>query len=549
MSRCIHEGRVGQGGENALDVDAACVGPLPSLSEGGSCGVSRSGCGPGHRLRGHIHTTCTACRVYTYMPSFSHVSRFLSFLSYPVRCLSDRPLSRRRSAGETRRGGRTGARWGFREGNAGGVAEPSKAIEGGGGLSHTHTHTHTAMTAERKGLVEFVRYARSCYDACRKTPRRRRVLDVVIGNTGGDMDSVVSALGYSYLSYLGGAGTAGAAAAAAAGQPVVLPVLSFARADLPLRRDVEHSLHALGLRPADLIFADELAADDDAAAGDQYRVRLVDHNVADNALVRAALGQQRAAVVAVVDHHADAGLYAAAAPRVVRPCGSCSSLVFLHFADAFARRYSAAGEDAQVRRRELEFLVTALAIDTDCLQHRVEAPDREVFETLFAPLLDTATLTAVGSTAKAEKLNIDGLSVYDLLRKDYKEYEAGGGARIGISSVACSLARLERLHGAGAVADAVAAWTHRQNLQLCVVMTSFVENGEHDDKGGVFRREIALAPPGFVPERALSCLKRELDLVAGGSVDAEFAKMAVFGQQAVGKSRKAVAPLLVGLLQ
>lgn len=411
------------------------------------------------------------------------------------------------------------------------------------------------MGAERKSLVEFVRYARSCYDTCRQA--RPRVLDVVIGNTGGDMDSVVSALGYSYLSYL--AGGDGAAA-------VVLPVLSFARADLALRRDVERSLHAVGLRPADLIFADELAADDDAgaggaaAAGDQYRVRLVDHNAADNALVQAALAQQRAAVVAVVDHHADAGLYAAAAPRVVRPCGSCSSLVLQHFAAAFASRYHArtglAGHDggdpqARLRRRELQFLVSALAVDTDCLQHRVEAADRDVYTTLVAPVLDAAAFAAVGTAATAAKLDIAGLSVYDLLRKDYKEYETASGARVGISSVACSLARLQQQQqqGADAVAGAVADWSHRRNLQLCVVMTSFVDK---TPAGDVFRREIALAPPGFLPARALSCLKRELGLEAGPTVDADFAKatgLAVFEQHAVGKSRKAVAPLVVGLLQ
>lgn len=412
-----------------------------------------------------------------------------------------------------------------------------------------------------KSLVEFVRSARRSYDACRP----QKVVDLVIGNSGGDMDSVVSALGYSYLSYLRGRGA----------ETVVFPVLSFAREDLKLRRDIEHSLHAVGLREEDLIFADELERHGHAAT--EYRVRLVDHNDVDNAFLRRAVEQQRARVVAVIDHHADVGKYLDSDPRIVRPCGSCSTLVFQHFRQEFAAHYDGDGDGddaaaAAERRRELEFLVTAIAIDTDCLRHRVEPPDTEVYAELFAPVLDagqpssSATTSAttvhpvldrIGATAKAAKLDIEGLSMADLLRKDYKEYDVAGGddrrdggraVRMGISSVACSFERLHQLYGAAAVEDAVARWMERRQMQLCVVMTAFQDAAGASGKK-IFRRELALAPPHGLSDSALRCLKRQLQLEPAAAGVGADARLARYEQRDVAQSRKAVAPLLVSLLQ
>lgn len=403
-----------------------------------------------------------------------------------------------------------------------------------------------------KSLVEFVRSARRSYDACRP----QKVVDLVIGNSGGDMDSVVSALGYSYLSYLRGRGA----------ETVVFPVLSFAREDLKLRRDIEHSLHAVGLREEDLIFADELERHGHAAT--EYRVRLVDHNDVDNAFLRRAVEQQRARVVAVIDHHADVGKYLDSDPRIVRPCGSCSTLVFQHFRQEFATHYDADAAAAAERRRELEFLVTAIAIDTDCLRHRVEPPDTEVYAELFAPVLDagqpssSATTSAttvrpvldrIGATAKAAKLDIEGLSMADLLRKDYKEYDVADGddrraVRMGISSVACSFERLHQLYGAAAVEDAVARWMERRQMQLCVVMTAFQDAAGASGKK-IFRRELALAPPHGLSDSALRCLKRQLQLEPAPAGVGADARLARYEQRDVAQSRKAVAPLLVSLLQ
>lgn len=40
-------------------------------------------------------------------------------------------------------------------------------------------------------------------------------------------------------------------------------------------------------------------------------------------------------VRAIIDHHVDERLYPDASPRIIRPCGSCTSLVVDHFRSAW----------------------------------------------------------------------------------------------------------------------------------------------------------------------------------------------------------------------
>lgn len=391
----------------------------------------------------------------------------------------------------------------------------------------------------KKGLVEYVKYLRRTYDSF-KHAKGGKSIDIVIGNSSGDMDSVVSSIGYSYFNYLRD-GTP---------KSTIFPIISFVGEDLKLRKDIEYSLNKVGILEEDLIYVDEM----EGVIGENFdRIRLVDHNDVDNAYIKDLLNKGRVEIVGIIDHHVDAGKYLGSNPRIIEVCGSCSSLVAKYFHNEVKRRYGEKGEEGitEEKRKEMEFLITALAIDTSAMTNKVENADREAFGGLYSHLIDEEALKSISKTAKEEKLNISGLSMYDLLRKDYKEYEVGD-FRIGISSVGFSHLHLRGLYGEAAVEESILRWRERRGVGVAVVMTSFVEargaSGAGGAGGGVFRRELALRHGGDadadgrrVVPCVLSLLGPELALRGAAGGDAPL----WLEQGAVQLSRKAVAPLLV----
>lgn len=380
-----------------------------------------------------------------------------------------------------------------------------------------------------KNLVEYIRYVRKLFNE----KGSNSLKTIVIGNSSGDMDSVISTIGYSYFSYLKDKGNKD-----------IFPIISFLREDLKLRKDIEFTLKKVGIHEEDLIYVNELK--------DQERVSivLVDHNEIDNEEIKELVESRHSKVVAVVDHHVDLGKYPDAAPRVVRKCGSCSSLVLAHFEREVRAAYAGTGTDTDTGTpAEVEFWVTAVGVDTAKMSSRVEREDVRVFAELFG--VGSERFHAYVDTVCAAKLDIAGLSVRDLLRKDYKECYTGNGSskkkkKIGVSSVGHSFAHLAQVYGRAAVACAVAQWQQQRRTDVCAVMTSYSDSysDSNSDSAG-FHREIALAG---LSGSALTCLKQQLGLAP---IDAGTAPpaLALFKQNRTDLSRKAVLPLLVEVVE
>ncbi|KAG0687741.1 Exopolyphosphatase [Pichia californica] len=203
-----------------------------------------------------------------------------------------------------------------------------------------------------KNLVEYIRYVRKLFNE----KGSNSLKTIVIGNSSGDMDSVISTIGYSYFSYLKDKGNKD-----------IFPIISFLREDLKLRKDIEFTLKKVGIHEEDLIYVNELK--------DQERVSivLVDHNEIDNEEIKELVESRHSKVVAVVDHHVDLGKYPDAAPRVVRKCGSCSSLVLAHFEREVRAAYAGTGTDTDTGTgtpAAVEFWVTAVGVDTAKMSSR-----------------------------------------------------------------------------------------------------------------------------------------------------------------------------------
>ena len=90
---------------------------------------------------------------------------------------------------------------------------------------------------------------------------------LAMGNTSGDMDSIVGALGLAYYLHL------------KTGQ-VWTPVINCLQKDLALKTEIYcHMIHDCKLNPNDLIFWDELMANKRPVD----EIALIDHNLLDEA--------------------------------------------------------------------------------------------------------------------------------------------------------------------------------------------------------------------------------------------------------------------------
>ncbi|KAH9974336.1 hypothetical protein BGW80DRAFT_1303383, partial [Lactifluus volemus] len=250
-------------------------------------------------------------------------------------------------------------------------------------------------------LTDFLLAQKSGYlRAVEEGEAQKNSWTISMGNEAGDLDSLASAIGYAWY------------ATRHLGQPTV-PLLQTPRGDS--------------------VTGDELPAH----APPTTRYALLDHNV----LAGRFAADDKARVVAIVDHHVDEQHHLDASPRIVEkdwPEGMSRGIARL--------------------------LLCAVLIDTHGLKPggKAVAVDREVAPFLLekAELLsasagevtdvhDVKELMELTQTLVTKKDSVDGLSPRDLLRRDYKEYRIvatskaeEGGLLVGLASVPRSVEML-----------------------------------------------------------------------------------------------------------
>ncbi|KAJ8606545.1 hypothetical protein CTAYLR_010407 [Chrysophaeum taylorii] len=325
---------------------------------------------------------------------------------------------------------------------------------------------------------------------------------IAVGNSGGDLDSIVSAIATAHL--VGGVALA-----------------AFGSADLALRRDAALLFAHCGIATradgsiAELAYVDELGPCRGAK-----KLALVDHNVADERV----LGPLAACpVIAVLDHHADEGRYADAPTRVVDPgCGSACSIVAERILDV-----GDAPDDL------IALLLAAIALDTrgfDPKQRKYSERDIRVATAILDRLtggarfielrerplpssLDLGGAKTVVDLSKAlleARKDVADLDAAQLLRMDYKQAK-GGHLEIGCAGVLVDLYELlSRADGRLPEVLREMAAARRVDIMFAMTLASHrdAKTGEPKDRK---RKAIVYLPVGNGLLRESRVLEQNLE--------------------------------------
>ncbi|KAK4621592.1 Putative exopolyphosphatase [Fulvia fulva] len=377
----------------------------------------------------------------------------------------------------------------------------------------------------------------------------------VIGNESADLDSITCALIYGYLlSERPEVKRSGS---------LVIPVTNIPAADLQLRPELTALLKHADIKPSELITLDDIGTD--SLSADKTSWTLVDHNS-----LQGKLGElYRSRVIGVVDHHDDEHTVSEdAQPRIITKTGSCQSLVINHLRDTWQKISDSAMTVGAAHPQNNETLVDdhaytstwdaqaakialgAILIDTVDLkaEHKVTEHDKKAFRFLEAKInisrkygkdYDRDRFFTEIDDAKS---NLDGLSLEDILRKDYKQWTEGD-LTLGISSCVQPISYLTEK--GKEFQGSLKAFAKSKSLDLFVIMPAFKE-------GGNFQREILLMTlsekGNAAAERFAKSGQEELELEDKESSalgkDDEIKSRYFWNQKNLDASRKRVGPLL-----
>lgn len=386
------------------------------------------------------------------------------------------------------------------------------------------------MSQLKKTIPEFLAYLKSL-------PISRTassdILTICVGNESADLDSIASAITYSYCQYIYNQSC----------NPeekfsLTIPIIDIPREDLSLRRDVMYVLEKLSIKEEELFFIEDLVSlKKQAPHGTKLNSYLVDNNDAPKNLKNYIDN-----VVGIIDHHFDLQKHLDAEPRVVKVSGSCSSLVFNYW-------YEKLQGDHEVVMNIAPFLMGAILIDTSNRQRKVESSDKlaikrcqEVIngaddEVSAQGLQDTS---AFYKEMKSRKNDIRGFSVSDILKKDYKQFNFQGkgpeGLEIGLSSIVKRMSWLFGEHdGETEFIKQCKKFQKERGLDVLVLLTSW-------RKAGVSHRELVIMGDPKVVRGLIEKVSDKLALQQfGGDFDQG---VAMFRQLNVEATRKQVVPYL-----
>jgi len=333
-----------------------------------------------------------------------------------------------------------------------------------------------------------------------------------------------------------------------------IPLSNLPRADLSLRPELLPVLSDAKLKLEDLITLSDLPPPSKRSAQlppDKTSWILVDHNALQGDLGR-TYGRR---IIGCIDHHDEEGkVRRDCEPRIIRKSGSCSSLIIEHYREAWnSLARSSTSKETIIWDAELAKLALApVLIDTTNLtdESKTTPTDTEAVRYLAAKIT-----AAQGSEYHPEdyckeiseaKEDIGGLSVYDILRKDYKQWSEKGSMNLGVSSVVKDIQFLiEKSGSVEKFFDVHKGFAAERELALFSIMTTSTPEG-------VFKRELLLWATN---EKAVGAAKKfeenakeQLGLVTGadGAHDLgdENQWRRYWWQERVEHSRKQVAPLL-----
>ncbi|PNS16504.1 hypothetical protein CAC42_238 [Sphaceloma murrayae] len=402
---------------------------------------------------------------------------------------------------------------------------------------------------------------------------KRSPVTFVIGNESADLDSIASAITYAYIATLSPQQHLKPA-------QIYVPVLNIPRADIALRPELLALLPRANIGREHLITLDDLgdlSTVQERLVPEATRWVLVDHNVLQGRLGEVYSGR----VVGVIDHHVDegrvpvgvegegeAGAKGKGEPRVISTCGSCASLVVEHFRrrwDEWFLTVSWSGaangqgdnliEDgafASLWDAQVAFLGLAAVLgDTQGLKdgNKTTEVDKEAVEYLETKIRMCLKAgkqydrKAFFDEVQKAKEDLGGLSLRDVLRKDYKAWTESGST-LGTCAVVRPFAWLkEKAEQEGKdLLDGCRSFAKEHQHTVICVLTAYTA------EDGAFGRQLMLAAGSDRGRKIIESFRSEagddlqLKEMERGDEDGWLSFM--WQQGNVAASRKQVAPLL-----
>ncbi len=352
-------------------------------------------------------------------------------------------------------------------------------------------------------LNDFLREAKAGFSVNKETT-------IVIGNEAADLDSMASAVTYAY--FLQNTGKV----------ENVIPLIHIPLDDFKLRTEAVFLFREGGIESDNLVSVHDVNLDSLFKKGNM-RLVLVDHNK-----ISVSLERFKESVVEILDHHADDGDYPRNAEIDIRPVGSSCTIV--------AERYLDEAPDI------IDFSIGTLLLGTILLDTvnldpsagRVTDEDSKAAEALIQKTgIDRKELF---DKLQFEKFNVSSLGSYDLLRKDYKEWDLNG-KRCGIGSVLLPVE--DWLKKDASLVDSFDRFLKERKLDLLLSMNAFTEPE-------FTRNLIVYVPDAELRSRFVTFLEGaglDLERIDGGSIKRKEA-LDIYNQKNLGISRKKLQPLL-----
>ncbi|OWP06460.1 hypothetical protein B2J93_9233 [Marssonina coronariae] len=375
-----------------------------------------------------------------------------------------------------------------------------------------------------------------------------RACESAVANESADLDSLCSAVVLAYLRTY---------ASSSPAETLYIPLSNVPHTDLALRPELLPVLSRANLKLSDLITLSELPSLSQASsrlAPERTRWLLVDHNALLGELGR-FYGPR---VIGCIDHHDDEEKVPGDCgdePRVIKKSGSCSSLVVEYCRgawDAMSARSSGAETTTRWDAELARLALGPVLIDTSNLESDAKTTYTDVEAMRY---LKRFVVAQEGAEFKASdyyeeiwtaERDVDGLSLTDLLRKDYKQWTENG-VNLGVCSVVKNMEfLLQKADRQDEFFNTLKDFSRDRDLSICCVMT------RASTKDGRFERELfawGLDEKGVEAVQkfeAQSTEKLGLETWKNGSLDFKGDRQwrKCWVQHQVEHSRKQVAPLL-----
>ncbi|OUM51773.1 hypothetical protein BVG19_g899 [[Candida] boidinii] len=418
---------------------------------------------------------------------------------------------------------------------------------------------------------DFLKFSKQ---SLKSTSSSVKKLTLVSGNQSADLDSVVSSILYSYFHHLNNKRSAQDKSKQqdTSIDEIVIPLINIPSEDLCLRKDVEFVLKSVDIDFENLLFLNDLVKDttntNDKSLINKFPLIdlvLVDHNVPQGASLQNFIKQNNIKIKSIIDHHVDEKSFTDAKPRIIKTVGSNTSLV-LNYWNSVLNFKTCQGLSFYNDLQNCLFALSPILIDTACLKARVEKDDTEAFELIKSlnSKINTTEINKWYGLINDAKSNYEGLSVRDILRKDYKvfQYKSSSDSKtykIGISSMSKPIEYLLTEFKDSQVLEILKQWQSENSLDFVTIMASYTDSNDKFKRDLAFFTDKSLSPSSSSDElvdKAIKFLNKDLDLATTELLNDNSFKITnsneffkIYNQKNLKASRKLVAPLLKDFIE